>query len=50
MRFQLDMDLLQEGFGFWLKTFSNDESIRGVKEQPEGGKSRRRSYCQRASA
>jgi hypothetical protein len=42
--------LLQGGFGSWIKTFSNGKSVGGVKEQPEGDRSKRRSYCQRALA
>lgn len=29
------------GSGSWIKTFSNSESVRGVKEQPEGDRSKR---------
>jgi hypothetical protein len=47
--FSVGHGLLQGGFGSWIKTFSNGESIHGVKEQPKGDRSRRQSYYQRAS-
>jgi hypothetical protein len=46
--FSVGHGLLQGGSGSWIKTFSNGESVRGVKEQPEGDRNKRRSYCQRA--
>jgi hypothetical protein len=48
--FSVGHGLLQGGFGSSIKTFSNGESVCDVKKQPEGDKSKRRSYCKRASA